>query len=173
MKKNLAILYSSRLLLIICLASSCSDNVTKKIPPSENPEPKNIASSKKPPSSYQDTLVIKNSAAVFYHPDSIQLEKIRKLIDSNVFNATIHEYYYQMRNARIVIHKNWPSVRIIEAKNVRYLLFEKKITGAELVDLDSRGDPYGLFLFDGQKGAAIADMMNIDSELSRYFNKRQ
>jgi hypothetical protein len=172
MKKNLVILYGLCPLFIICLASSCSDNATTKVPPAGNPKQENIASSDKPPSSYQDTLVIKDASAVFYRPDSLQLEKIRTIIDSNVFNATMHEYFYQMRNARMVIDKDWPSVRIIEARNVRYLLFKKTNASAELVDLDLRGDPYGLFLFDGQKDPAIVDMMNIDTELSRYFIKK-
>lgn len=173
MKKNVVILYALWLPCIIWLPSSCSDHAAKKNPPPANPQQKKIASSDKPPSTYQDTLVIKNTSAVFYHPDSLQLEKIRKVIDSNVFNATMHEYFYQMRNARMVIHKNWPDVKVIEAINFRYLLFEKQDTLRQLIDLDHKGDPHGLFLFDGQKDATVVDMMNIDNELSRYFSKKR
>lgn len=84
----------------------------------------------------------------------------------------MHEYFYQMRNARIVITRDWTGVEVIEAKDIRYLLFEKQNKQIQLIDLDQKGDPYGLFLFDGQKDVAVADMMNIDNELSRYFNKK-
>ncbi len=172
MKNNPVILYGLCLLFIICPTSSCSDNAAKKAPPAEHPTQKNIASSNKPPSGYQDTLAIDSRSAVFYYPDSLQLEKIRNLIDSNVFNAMMHEYFYQMRNARIVINRDWTGIKVIEAKNIRYLLFEKQNKQIQLIDLDQKGDPYGLFLFDGEKDVTMADMMNIDNELSRYFNKK-
>lgn len=84
----------------------------------------------------------------------------------------MHEYFYQMRNARIVINRDWTGIKVIEAKNIRYLLFEKQNKQIQLIDLDQKGDPYGLFLFDGEKDVTMADMMNIDNELSRYFNEK-
>ena len=62
--------------------------------------------------------------------------------------------------------------KVIEAKNIRYLLFKKAGNESTLVDLDSRGDPYGLFLFDPRKEPALVDMMNIEGELPSYFHKK-
>lgn len=126
----------------------------------------------KPPSNYQDTLKIDFRAAIFYHPDSLQLLKIKELIDSGVYDATMHEYFYQMRNARIVLKKDWPTIKIIEANKVRYLLFKKKNKETKIVDLDTKGDPHGLFLFNQEQDPKQVDMMNIDTELSRYFSKK-
>ena len=127
----------------------------------------------KPPSNYQDTLAIDFTAAVFYHPDSLQLLKIQQIVDSAVYDATMHEYFYQMRNARIVLNKDWPNIKIIEANKVRYLLFKKRNNEIKMVDLDAKGDPHGLFLFDHEKDPEPADMMNIDTELLRYFSKKK
>lgn len=124
----------------------------------------------KPPAYYRDTLKIDVKAAVFYRPDSLQLQKIKEITEERIFESQMHEYFFQMRNARIVLKKNWPSIHIVEAKNVRYLLFKKWNNMSVCVDLDKK-DPYGLFLFDNKKDPHFTDMMNIDSELPFYFSK--
>lgn len=126
----------------------------------------------KPPSNYQDTLVIDFTAAIFYYPDSLQLLKIKESIDSGVYESTMHEYFYQMRNARIALSKNWANVKIIEANKARYLLFKKRNYETKIIDLDTKGDSYGLFLFDQEQNPEQVDMMNIDTELPRYFSRK-
>jgi hypothetical protein len=155
----------------ILFGISCTNNSTKKEEPLEKPKQEKPLLTK-PPSSYQDTLLIDKTAAVFYHPDSMQLEKIKKIEDSMVYEGTMHEYFYQMRNSRIVIKKSWPNIKIIEANNVRYLLFKKKNNETTTIDLDTKGDPHGLFLFDQKHDPELADMMNIDNELPRYFYQK-
>ena len=111
-------------------------------------------------------------AAVFYLPDSLQLEKIKDLTDSEIFEATMHEYFFQMRNARKSINRDWPQLRTIEAKNVRYLLFKGQGSDSTYIDLNTRGDSHGLFLFQPGKKPHYTDMMNIDTELGYYFKNR-
>jgi len=159
--------YLSSLYFLAILIASCTNSSVNKEPVKEKPEPGNTILSK-PPSNYQDTLIIDLKAAVFYGPDSLQLKKIKEITKETVFEAQSHEYFFQMRNSRIVLKKNWPSITIIEAKNIRYLLFKKLDNDSICVDLDKK-DPYGLFLFDSKKDPHFADMMNIDSELPFYF----
>ena len=154
---------------ILLLASSCNNN------PDQAGKEKNTPGSKtahsKPPANYQDTLQIDLPTAVFYHPDSLQLEKIKEITDPKVFEATTHEYFFQMRNARMSIKKDWPALKIIEAKNARYLRFIGNSNNDTYIDLDTKNDPYGLFLFQPGKKPQLADMMNIDTELGFYFKK--
>jgi hypothetical protein len=124
---------------------------------------------KKPPSNFSDTIKIDLPAAVFYSPDSLQLEKIKSVTDVRVFDGSMHEYYYLMRNARSVIKKYFPQLKIIEAKNVRYLLFIGANKERDIIDLDSKNDAYGLFVFDRKKSPQLLDMANIESELGFYF----
>jgi hypothetical protein len=124
----------------------------------------------KPPSSYNDTLSIDLPSAVFYNPDSGQLEKIRAITDSGIFESQFHECYFLMRNSRLALQSNWPEIKILETKNTRFLFFRNTDGEQEYIDLDTY-DPCGLFLFDGRKKARLADMANIDSELSFYFEK--
>ena len=82
----------------------------------------------------------------------------------------MHDYFYQMRNARLVLKKYYPNIKIKEVKNVRYLLFERADGKKEYVDLNTKDEPCGLFIFDGKKEPKIVDMMNIDTELGFYFS---
>jgi hypothetical protein len=166
--------YTLFFVLTACMAVTYSCKSKGKSALSENKTDSNKAALPaytKPPSSYSDTIIIDNTAAVFYHPDSLQLKKIEALIDKRIFESQMHEYFYQMRNSRIVLKNSWSSVKIIEAKNIRYLFFKKIDTPGVLIDLNSKTDPYGLFLFDGIKDPYFADMMNIETELFRYFPK--
>ena len=126
----------------------------------------------KPPSSFQDTMKIDFPAAVFYIPDSLQLEEIKELTDSVIFDAAMHEYFFQMRNARLSIKRDWPQLKIVEAKNVRYLLFHGKGDDSTYIDLNTRNDSHGLFLFQPGKKPHYTDMMNIDTELGHYFRNQ-
>ncbi|MDE3144078.1 MAG: hypothetical protein KGL19_07980 [Bacteroidota bacterium] len=124
----------------------------------------------KPGSSFSDTLVIKNAAAVFYDPDSAQLEKIKKLNKPMEFSSLIHQNFYLMRNAKIVISKYWHDLKIIEVNKIRYLLFVKKDQSKILLDLNTKDDIAGIILFNGIKDPQLIDMMNIDTELNFYYN---
>jgi len=152
------------------LILSCSDSPPQNKPAQNKTENKNLAKNK-PSSTFSDTLKINSSAAVFYSPDSLQLEKIKSVTDTRVYEGSMHEYYYLMRNAHFVIKKNMPQLKIIEAKNVRYLLFINADKSENCIDLDTKNDAYGLFVFDRQKPPRLLDMANIESELGFYFSK--
>ena len=125
----------------------------------------------KPPSSFSDTLLIDRPTAVFYNPDSIQMRKIKEQSSKNAYETDVHNCFYLMRNARRVIKKYWPRVHIIETSVNRYLLFIKSDKTKTYIDLDSKGDMCGIFLFNGKKEPELADMMNIDTALGFYFEK--
>lgn len=126
---------------------------------------------KKAASSYQDTLTIQTQAAIFYQPDSLQLLKIKAQSDSTYYDGSMHEYFYQMHTARITIQKTWPQLSIIESKKYRYLLFIKKDGAKQCVDLDKKNDPFGLLVFDTKKDAQVADMMNLETDISFYLQQ--
>jgi hypothetical protein len=62
-------------------------------------------------------------------------------------------------------------LKIVEAKNVRFLVFQGKDNDFTYLDLDTRNDSHGLVLFHPDKKPHFADMMNIDTELGYYFKK--
>lgn len=152
------------------LMLSCADSTQQNNTADNSIENKSLPK-EKPASTYHDTLKIYSPAAVFYYPDSLQLEKIRSLSDARVYEGAMHEYFFLMRNAHLVIQKNKPQLKIIEAKNVRYLLFIHANNSKDCIDLDKKSDPYGLFFFDEKKSPEFEDMNNIDTGIGFYFSK--
>ena len=83
----------------------------------------------------------------------------------------MHEYFFQMKNARKSINRDWPRLKIVEAKNVRYILFQGNDNDSTHIDLNTKNDSHGLILFQPGKKPQFADMMNIETELGYYFKK--
>jgi hypothetical protein len=123
----------------------------------------------KPAATFEDTLIIKYPSAVFYYPDSLQLEKIKRVTNATIHASNMHESTYQIHNAHLVIEKTWPQLKIIEAKNYRYLLFIKKDGSENLIDLNTMNDAFGLFVFNKKKEPLVIDMTNIETGISFYL----
>ena len=155
---------------LLILIGSCNQVNKGNIQPSETSKVTKRRIIKKPGSSFNDTLIIKSNSAVFYVPDSVQMEKIKNINEKEVFDLLIHNCHYQMQNARQVIKKDWPQIKIIETSTHRYLLFEKENKEGKCIDLNDKNDICGLFLFDGKKDPALVDMPNIDTQLHLYFS---
>ena len=129
-----------------------------------------IENKDKPPSSFSDTLKINSKSAVFYYPDSMQLEKIKAITEKNIFDGSMHEYFYQVKSVHTGLKDRWPEIKIIEAKNVRWLQFVKANLTIEYIDLDKINDAYGLFVFDPDKSPAQLELTNAESEIGFYFS---
>jgi len=151
-------------LIVAAFTSGCMQQ-------SENKIRETAAHHQKPPSSFRDTLMVNEEAAVFYNPDSLQLQKIKQENRPDYFESMQHESFFQQRNARIVLHQHWPAIRIIETSKARWIGFLKKDGSRVYVDLDTKNDMAGIFLFGTQKDPLLIDMMNVDTELSNYFKK--
>jgi len=126
---------------------------------------------KKPASSFDDTLIIDSKSAVFYIPDSLQKEKIKLVNEKPVFAMIEHDCFYQMQNAKAVLTKYWPHIKIFETSRSRYILFVKADKSKVCIDLDNKNDICGIFLFDRKKDPELVDMPNIDTALGFYFKK--
>lgn len=125
---------------------------------------------KKPPSSFTDTLVIKEPAAIFFNADTVQLKKIKALTDPQVFESTTHDCFFQQRNAKQVLKKYWPQIQIIDIAEIRFLHFMGKNQEHIYRDLNQINDMCGLVLYKNGKLPEIADMMNVETALHTYFN---
>lgn len=163
-------LHFSLYFLVIIIILSCSDS-HRQTSPAQNKIENKAPEKTKPPGSFSDTIKIDFPAAVFYNPDSLQLEKIKEITLKNEFESDVHNCFYLARNARMVLKKYWPRIHIIETSRNRYLFFVKADKSQAVIDLDSIGDMCGIFLFDGKKEPELADMMNIDTALGFYFSK--
>jgi hypothetical protein len=161
----------SGMIMIITLSFSCSQSPEKNTNEAKKNQISRAPIIKKPPSGFNDTVIINNPSAVFYNPDSLQMEKIRSVNETNVYATITHDCFYQMQNARNVIRQYWPRIRIVEVVKARWLLFVKADKSRVYIDLNSKNDICGLFLFDPEKDPEPADMPNIDTFLGFYFKK--
>ncbi len=169
---NRIIHYVTRFMVVVLFFACSHPETSKKMNRQEEMKPvTTTVIYKKPPSSFSDTLLIQGRAAVFYNPDSLQREKIKETTRKNDFESDEHDCFYLTRNARTELKKYWPQIHIIKTSAKRYLLFVKADKTKTCIDLNSKGDMCGIFLFDGKKEPELADMMNIDTALGFYFTK--
>jgi hypothetical protein len=159
---------ASQVFFLSSILVSCADRNLKK---KADTLSKIVTKKNKAPSSYSDTIKIKSVAAVFFYPDSMQLNKMKASTDSMIVKSTDHECYYLMKNARTSLKDNWPKVRVFDASKARYLLFIKQDKSQICIDLNTKNDMCGLFLFDLVKDPLQADMANISTALHFYFLK--
>ena len=124
----------------------------------------------KPPSSNADTLWVKKPAAIFFQPDSLQMLAIRSNMDTTVYKSQVHELFYQMRNARLVIREFYPAISIIETNRHRFISCWIDATHSTVIDLNQMHDISGIILFDGKYPTPVSDMMNIETELGEKFH---
>lgn len=155
--------------MLTILFISCSDN--SKRHPQPNSHTVKTLYQNKPAATNSDTLIINSIAAVFYGPDSLQLQKISSIAEPVVFESKMHEYEYLAKTAKSIIIKKFPLIQIIEAKSVRYLLFIELDKKVSCIDLDRNYDPYGLYVFDHRKAPQLVDMSNTETDLGFYFSK--
>lgn len=127
----------------------------------------------KPGSSFSDSIQVTEPAAIFYYPDSLQDVRIKAITEPAIYNSSIHEMFYQMRNAKIVIKKTYPNLKLIEVTKSRFIQIKKKDGTFHLIDLDQYNDARGLIMCNAVKAPQLADMTNIDTELYRYFKEGQ
>ena len=159
------------MLAVFLVAGSCSSSTEQNNKQGEKDPVRKHAIVKKPPSSFEDTVIIDRESAVFFNPDTLQLEKVRLVNEKNVYGTITHDCYYMMQNARNVIKQHWPRIRIVEVMKARWLLFVKKDKSKMYIDLNARNNICGLFLFDPNKDPEPVDMPNIDTFLGFYFGK--
>lgn len=123
----------------------------------------------KPPSSYDDTLKIFKAAAVVFGPDLQQLEKIKLATPPEIFDGQMHEYEYQIKYVKKILHNEWTRITVFDAYNVRYLLFQTDLGIPFTIDLNEYNDPYGVFLFNAKESPVLADMTNFEQAAYQYF----
>jgi len=167
MKKFQRLFYCFVSFLVFMIFAGCKNKKQREQPAKEITSfPANY---KKPSSGFSDTLFVDKNAAVFFDADSLQREKISKLIPKMNYENDTHDCIFQTRNARNVIHKNWPALKAIDALAVRFICFIGNHAQQTVIDLDSQNLMCGIYLFEVSKKPVLIDMMNIDTELGFYF----
>lgn len=165
-KEKIVFLFKSISLVLVFFIIACNQNGKNSKLEAKNSRIINH----KPKSTVSDSMVILGRAAVFYYPDSIQLNKIKSITDPQIADGTMHELQFQIKYSKKIIRSNWRELNILDARNVRFLVFKKDTGNQIIIDLDTFDDPYGLFVFNGNKAPVWIDMTNLEQGLHYYFN---
>jgi hypothetical protein len=170
---------SLRLLLLLSLTVfSCATNDQKQEPKSDT----NISSADttlkadtaktqivaNPIPLDTDTLTIDRKAAVFYQPDSLQIERRMKEVGDADFRAGVDDYIYYVNTSAEYLEKE--GLPVIDAKNKKYLKFVLADKQVQVIKLDTLEELWGMYLFDPRKKAYAADMTTIEDEYKNYYN---
>ena|ERR1700733_13573062 len=114
-----------------------------------------------------DTLTIDRKAAVFYSPDSLQIEKRKKDIGEDNFYVGADDYLNYLN-----ISENFlDSVKlpIMDAKDNKYLKFIRDNNSQTVIRLDTLPELWGIYFFDPAKKEKWVDITTIDEEYNSYF----
>jgi hypothetical protein len=118
-------------------------------------------------SSDSDTLTIATKSAVFYQPDSLQIEKRMKETGEENFRAGADDYIYYVNTSADYLEKQ--GLPVIDAKNKKYLKFIMADKKVQLIKLDTLAELWGMYLFDPTKTPNFADITVIEDDYKRYF----
>jgi hypothetical protein len=114
-----------------------------------------------------DTLTIDKKAAVYYQPDSLQMEKRMKRVGESDFREGMDDYIYYINISTEYLEKQ--GLRIIDAKNKKYLRFVMTDKKEKLIKLDTLEELWGIYLFDPKKKPHYADIIEIEEDYKKYF----
>jgi hypothetical protein len=118
-------------------------------------------------SANSDTLIVDRQAAVFIEPDSLQIERRKKLVGEENFYIGADDYLFYLNIAGQFLD----SVKLttLNAKDKKYLKFVGSDNSQQLIRLDKLDELWSIYFFDPTKKAKQVDMTTIDEEYKSYF----
>ena len=158
------------MLLLFLTLSSCSTKTDKGKTdlPQTAVESSNTLEKKPLTVDNSDTLVIDRKAAVFYSPDTTQIERRKKEVGEDNFYAGADDYLNYMQTSQDFLDSvNLP---IVDAKDNKYLKFIRFDKVQNVVKMDTLPELWGIYLFNPSKKEKLVDMTMIDEEYKNYFN---
>lgn len=115
----------------------------------------------------KDTLTIDTKSAVFYQPDSLQMEKRMKAVGEENFRAGADDYIYYVNTSVEYLEKQ--GLPVLDAKNKKYLKFVMADNKVQLIKLDTLEELWGMYLFDPKQKPYYADITLIEEDFKNYF----
>ena len=113
-----------------------------------------------------DTLTIAKTAAVFYQPDSLQIQKRMKQVGETDFRIGMDDYIYSVNTSVEFLQKQ--GLPVFDAKSKKYLKFVSPGKEAQIVRPDTLQELWGMYLFDPKKKPLAVDMTVIEDEYKNY-----
>lgn len=114
-----------------------------------------------------DTLIVTAKAAVFYQPDSTQIERRMKEVGKEDFRIGMDDYLFYMNESWTYLKQQ--GVPLLDARDKKFIQFISADNTIQLVRLDTVPELWGVYLFDPARGPYLADMTNIEEAYRNYY----
>jgi hypothetical protein len=156
-------------LLLIVTMASCHNQIQEK--PANPPTSSNdiadqhVALTSDPGPS--DTLTIAEKSAVFFQPDSLQIEQRKKQVGETDFNAGAGDYIFYMNSALQFLDS--VKLKTVEARNKKFLRFVGRDASQQLIRIDTLPELWGMYFFEPAKTAHLANIIDIGESYSSYY----
>lgn len=114
-----------------------------------------------------DTMVIDKNAAVYYLPDSNQMEKWKMKVGEKDF-ATVADDWSSYMNSSSEYLKT-TTLPVQDASGKKVLKFIKADKSVTIVGLDTLSNYWGYYLFSTNKEPEFADIVMMEESYKKYF----
>lgn len=112
-------------------------------------------------------LEITEPSAVYFHPDSIKLQKLEETLGDKFFTDA-EESMGNLSSSRDYMIKS--KIKVIETE-AQELTFKKADGSVKTIDLSNPEYTWGLFLFNGADDPVQVDMAKPEKETAAYMKK--
>ena len=150
--------------LSIIILSACGGKADKKETPGTD-----TTSQSTPPvvTNSTDTMVIDRNAAVYYLPDSNQMEKWKMKVGEKDFATVADDWSSYMNSSNEYLKTT--NLPVQDASGKKVLKFVKADKSVTLVGLDTLSNYWGYYLFSTSKEPAFADIVMMEESYKKYF----
>lgn len=119
------------------------------------------------PVTSKDTLVVDKAAAVYFLPDSAQMEKWKKSVGDKDFSTVTDDWSSYMNSASEYLKTT--STPVVDASGKKVIVFVKSGGAQSLVGIDTISNYWGYYLFDPAKDPQYADITMMQDAYKKYF----
>lgn len=114
-----------------------------------------------------DTMMIDTRSAVFYTPDSLQMEKRMWSVGERYFRMGMDDYLVTMNEAAEYLES--VKIPVVVAKEKRFLAFKNQSGLVKLIDTDTLPDLWGIYFFDLVREPKLVEITNAAEGYKSFF----
>lgn len=114
-----------------------------------------------------DTMVVDKNTAVYYIPDSNQMEKWKMKVGEKDFATVADDWSAYMNSSSEYLKTT--TLPVQDASGKKVLKFVKADKSVTLVGLDTLSNFWGYYLFSTSKEPEFADIIMMEESYKKYF----
>ena len=118
-----------------------------------------------------DTVVIKEKAVLFFHPDTLQIQRIQAKNPELNYENQAHDCQVMINNARLVLRQNYREIKELDNKGARYLLCIRNDNSNICIDMNAPAELCAIYAFDPDNDPYPVDPKDAETAFKNYFHR--